>query len=454
MDFAIPIQHDAVGHPIENAMNHTDSASAKPPGFAFNPHPQRGAVLAEVHARPFHPVSMPCRILLFAFMTDFAQAAKDRDALTEFCKARGFTGPDRESRKHCVVSMSDALLRWEQHSEFTTYTYEFAESDRTPFERPAARLAHVMQEIPQPGPHLVSIDLHLVEQAPEGGLASVFDPTSLAAARLDGAALAASDFKVSSDGFVRYLVVNYDMTPMSAGALTQRLLEIETYRTLALLGLPQAQALAPSVKAVEEQLTAIAAAMTTTEGLEANNQLLDGLMKLAAQLEADTTSAGYRFSASRAYEGIVEQRLETLNEKPVDSYPTFSRFLARRMAPALRTCRMMEERQSKLADKVARTANLLRTRVYVDLEEQNREVMKSMNERTRLQLRMQQTVEGLSVAAVSYYVLGLLGYLFKGLKEGGIVKIDATVLTALAVLPVIAVVAWAVRRIRKMHAEH
>jgi uncharacterized membrane-anchored protein len=435
-------------------VNDTKTTSDKPPYFSFTPLEQRGAVLAEVHARPFHPVPTPCRMLRFAFMTDYAAATRDREALTAFCTARGLKGPVA-GVKHCVIQMADAVLRWEQHAEFTTYTYEIAGHDRFPFDRPAAPLAHVMRELPQPGPHLVSVDLHLVESAPDEGLSVLFDPTSLAAAVLDGGiALAASDFKVSSDGFVRYLVVNQGMRADASGALTQRLLEIETYRTLALLGLPQAQALAPSVKAVEDKLTEIAGAMTTTEGLEANNRLLDDLMRTAAQLESDTTRSGYRFSASRAYEGIVQQRLETLRETPVNSYPTFAMFLSRRMAPAMRTCHMMEERQSRLADKVARTANLLRTRVYVDLEEQNREVMKSMNDRTRLQLRMQQTVEGLSVAAVSYYVLGLLGYVFKGLKDGGLVPIDSSVLTALAVLPVVGAVAWAVRRIRKAHTEH
>lgn len=432
----------------------TKIASAAPPYFTFTPHVRRGAVLAEVHARPFHPVATPCRIQRFAFMTDYAAAARDRAALTAFCAARGLKGPE-EGVKHCLIGMADAVLRWEQHSEFTTYTVEVGGADRIPFERPAAVLAHVMRDLPQPGPHLVSVDLHLVAAAPEDGLTQLFDPASLATATLDGGrALAASDFKVSSDGFIRMLVVNRGMTADAAGALTQRLLEIETYRTLALLGLPEAQDLAPSVKKVEDELTDVAAAMTKAEGLEANHKLLDRLMRVAAQLEADTTRSGYRFSATRAYEGIIAQRLETLREEPVEGFPTFSAFLSRRMAPALRTCRMMEERQSHLADKVARTANLLRTRVYVDLEQQNREVMKSMNERTRLQLRMQQTVEGLSVAAVSYYVLGLLGYVFKGLKDGGLVKIDSGVLTALAVVPVILAVAAAVRRIRKAHSEH
>lgn len=422
--------------------------------FAFAPLPERGAVLAEVHARPYYPVTTPSRILRFAFMTDFAAAAKDRAAFTAFCTARGARGPS-EDVKQWAAHLADATVRWEQHSEFTTYTFEVGGQDRFPFDRPAALLAHVMRDLPQPGPHLVSVDLHLVESAPEDGLTQLFDPTSTAAAIVDGGnALAATDFKVSTDGFVRMLVVNHGMNAETAGAVTQRLLEIETYRTLALLGLPAAQALGPAVKAVEDKLTAIAAAMTETEGLEANSQLLDDLMKTAAQLEADTTRSGYRFSATRAYDSIVQQRLVYLRETPVGSFPTFSAYLSRRMAPAIRTCAMMEERQSKLADKVARTANLLRTRVYVDLEQQNREVMKSMNERTRLQLLMQQTVEGLSVAAVSYYVLGLLGYLFKGLKEAGAIKIDPNVLTALALPPVVLAVAWAVRRIRKAHSEH
>lgn len=434
-------------------MPDSDALTRARASFAFEPHPERGMVLAEVHARPFYPVPTPSRILRFAFMTDFAAAAQDRAAFTAFCQARGVRGPV-EGIKHCVVELSDATVRWEQHSEFTTYTFDVSGQDRFPFDRPAALLAHVMRELPQPGPHLVSVDLHLVETAPEDGLTALFDPPSTAAAIVDGGgALAATDFKVSTDGFVRILVVNHGMNPDTAGSVTQRLLEIETYRTLALLGLPAAQALSASVKTVEDKLTEIAASMAETEGLEANNRLLDDLMKIAAKLEADTTRSGYRFSATRAYDGIVQQRLAYLRETPAGSYPTFSTFLSRRMAPAIRTCTMMEERQSKLADKVARTADLLRTRVYVDLEKQNRDVMTSMNERTRLQLRMQQTVEGLSVAAVSYYVLGLLGYLFKGVTDSGLVKIDATVLTALAVVPVVLAVAWGVRRIRKAHSE-
>ncbi|MFZ4534143.1 MAG: DUF3422 family protein, partial [Alsobacter sp.] len=124
-------------------------------------------------------------------------------------------------------------------------------------------------------------------------------------------------------------------------------------------------------------------------------------------------------------------------------------FLSRRMAPAMRTCTMLEERQHQLSEKLSRAANLLRTRVDVEIERQNRDVLSAMNERTRLQLRLQQTVEGLSVAAISYYVVGLAAYVFKGLSDVGLLPVDAGTATAAAV-PLAILGVWAVvRRIRR-----
>jgi uncharacterized membrane-anchored protein len=132
----------------------------------------------------------------------------------------------------------------------------------------------------------------------------------------------------------------------------------------------------------------------------------------------------------------------------VKGFSTWSSFLARRMAPAMRTCVMIEERQANLSTKLARAANLLRTRVDVELEQQNRDLLRSMNERTRLQLRLQATVEGLSVAAITYYVVGLFGYVAEAASEAG-VPIHPGYATA-AVVPFVALFIWGlVRRIRK-----
>ena len=163
---------------------------------------------------------------------------------------------------------------------------------------------------------------------------------------------------------------------------------------------------------------------------------------------AEATAAAFRFGASRAYEGIVQQRLVAIGESPVGMRPTLAAFLSRRLQPAMRTCHMLQERMGELSVKLARASNLLRTRVDVEIERQNRDLLTSMNERTRMQLRLQQTVEGLSVAAISYYIVGLVGYAAKGIKASGR-DINLDLVTAWSIPVVIAVVAYGLQRFRK-----
>ncbi len=170
--------------------------------------------------------------------------------------------------------------------------------------------------------------------------------------------------------------------------------------------------------------------------LAENRALLKSLTQLASDIEASATASAYRFGATKAYYDIVQSRLGATREGPLEGYARWSSYLQRRMAPAMRTCLGVEGRQRDISDRLARAANLLRTRIEVDLEQQNRELLSSMNRRARLQLRLQQWVEGLSVAAVSYYVVGLISYLAHGLE---LVDHDMNpgVITALAVPPVV-----------------
>jgi uncharacterized membrane-anchored protein len=404
------------------------------------PHPLRAAALREVHARPFQPLTAPRRLLHYGFMTDGQEALAARAALAEYCHDRGVE-PPRPGIKHHRVVLGGAILRWEAHAEFATYTWELLSPRHSAFEPPAESLERVMHGLPQPGPHLVSIDLHLLPDDPDLVLENMFDPASLAASSVDkGAAIAATDFCVGPGGFVRVLVCDCGLTPARAGALVQRLLEIETYRTLALLGLPEAQRLAPEVQRIETQLTRIAGAMTETSGLTGDVHLLNELTGLAAELEAQASASNFRFSASRAYDGIVQQRLDAIGESPLSGWPSLAAFLSRRMAPAMRTSQMLEARQVELSSKLGRAANLLRTRVDVENERQNRDLL-------------QQTVEGLSVAAISYYIVGLMSYIFKGLKDAGLMAVDPGLASAAMVPLALLAVALVVRRIRKMHAD-
>ncbi len=430
---------------------------------ALSAHPLRAAVLRELHARPFVPMETPRRVLHAAFLLDGAGGQKDREALTRLCLARGVPAPAAGARHHYVV-FGGASLRWESHAEFSTYTWDLPCTPLAvgtlPFQPSASSLASPFTEVPQPGPLLVAVDLHLVpDSAEDFMLERVFDPASLARSDVnDGLAEIATDFRADPSGFVRVLVRDRGLSAESTGALVQRVLEIETYRTLALLGLPEAQRLAPAIAGIENRLNEAATAMTRTAGLSDNHRLLDELVALAAELEANAAGSLFRFGASRAYMEIVELRLATIREVPLPGWPTWQQFLNRRIAPAMRTCVSVEERQDKISRKLANAADLLRTRVNVELEQQNRDLLTSMNERTRMQLRLQRTVEGLSVAAISYYVVSLIHYLIKGLYEAGLndrlgFHLDAGLVSA-ALVPVVMLAVWGVvRRIRNAHGD-
>lgn len=119
----------------------------------------------------------------------------------------------------------------------------------------------------------------------------------------------------------------------------------------------------------------------------------------------------------------------------------------------MRTCRSVQDRLTALTDKVSGSSSLLSSWIDVQLEHQNSGLLATMNDRAKLQLQMQQTVEVLSVASISYYIVGLLGYMVNGITV--LHDIMAPELTIVIMLPfVVLAVWWMVRRIRLSHSEN
>jgi uncharacterized membrane-anchored protein len=418
-------------------------------------HPLRARILAEVHARPFSPVISPRRFLHLAYLTDPKAAAASWNALVTHCVRCGLPSPTTDA-KHTRIELPGAALVWESHSEFVTCTWE---CDRPSSLVPEAFWSSPdasedkIQQLPAPGSLLVAVDLHIVPEASiPAGVTSVFGQTQIAVAEAqESMALVATDFKPNSYGYVRILIVDRGMKPEQAGALVQRVLEIETYRTFALLGLPEAQALAPAIRRIEVELPDLLQQMQGREDFEANHRLLSRITALAAELEAGAAASLYRFGATRAYDELVRLRLNAIGERPVPGMQSWSSFLSRRLNPAMRTCAATEERQANLSRKLARAAQLLRARVDVALEQQNRTLLEAMNRRALTQLRLQQTVEGLSVAAITYYVASLALLLFEGAHASGL-HVDPNAATAATVPFALVAVAWLVRRIRRGHS--
>ena len=443
----------------------SDEASHDPghaPPLQFRQHPLRGRLLAEMHARPFAPLAAPHRVIHLAFITDEEAASRARSRLAQWCEARGLPLPADGARHH-RAQCSGVALRFESHGEFTTYTWEFpgnggGGSGSDAHDPAPDRLARVMdglQDLQEDddgsGSALLMVAVDLSLHGGPADLKSVFGETNLAIADVEGdAARVTTDFRADAHGFVRILVEDRGLSPGQGGALVQRLLEIETYRTMALLGLPEAQALAPTIRRIETTLPGLIEEMRHSKGFTDNRRLLDTLTGLAAELESDAAGSLYRFGATRAYGDLVRLRLEAIAEKPVAGYDSWSSFLDRRLQPAIRTCLSTEERQANLSRKLSRAAQLLRARVDVELESQNSNLLKTMNARARTQLRLQQTVEGLSVAAITYYISGLLHRGLTGAREAGY-AVDPTIVTAAAIPVILIAIALLVRRIRRTH---
>ncbi|MFO1075663.1 MAG: DUF3422 domain-containing protein, partial [Geminicoccaceae bacterium] len=237
------------------------------------------------------------------------------------------------------------------------------------------------------------------------------------------------------------------LSPARAGRLVQRLLEIESYRMMAILGLPVARAIGLSLRGMEERLAQQVARIGAARDLAAEQALLDELFALAAETERMVAETAYRFGATAAYGQLVADRVRELRLSRLPDHQPLEEYLERRFEPALRTCRSIRERQLALEAGIARTSDLARTRVTVDLERQNQELLASMDRRAHLQLRLQETVEGLSVAAISYYVVGLLGHFLGPLHELGLGS-GETVAGLLTPVVVVAVW-WGMRRARR-----
>jgi uncharacterized membrane-anchored protein len=418
----------------------------------FEPHPARDAVLLEAHSRPFFPFASPSRLIGLAFLRGSEPPALIRERLDAFARSHG-RSPAPEGAKHHRHELPQGLFRWEEHTEFTTFVFLLA-GDKARFDVPAADLMRQLPLPEQPGPHLVSIDIAFVRPEGEDAALQRLRQAILSRSLVEGEmADVASDFAPDEGGFIRFAVVDRGLTDRRLGSLGRDIMEIEVYRTMALLGLPEAQRIGPIIREIEQGLADLTSDLVHRQSLADGDQLLARLTAMTARVESEIARTTFRFGATRAYAAILSERLQSLGNPVGHHAPAIAGFLQRRNAPAFRTCERMEANLASLAARLTRASGLLRTRIDVELAKQNNALLGAMNERTQLQLRLQQTVEGLSIAAISYYVIGLVSYLLKGLKEGGILPLPLDLAVAISVPLVVLAMALVVRRIRRVHRE-
>lgn len=407
----------------------------------------------EVHARPPARIRLPALVVYVAVLNEGIA----REA--ECAHLRRLPGqqdlPLQALQGNFLRLRLDGFsVKWERHSEFTRYSIvQGLPPDAGPGAGEPTRAVDPDWLRGIPGRTIAAIELAMVEAAfddPQAVLAAGrrwFDERTVVASLMGGGhSCAVTDFRIQSGGYERILVLAPAGTsPTRAGRISQRLLELETYRLMALRGLPVAKALAPVLHETERELADIT--LRLEDAAASDQGLLDRLTGLAARVERATAEHGYRFSATEAYHALVRQRIAELREQPIPGTQTIGEFMQRRLSPAMATAASTAQRLAALSQRIERAGALLRTRVDIATEKQNQQLLAKLTRGQELQLQLQSTVEGLSIAAISYYVVSLLLYVGKAAKAAGL-PIEPE-LAAGASIPLVLWGVW--RTVRRIH---
>ncbi len=425
--------------------------------FALPPdHPLRFQLNDEVHARPPERLTAPVRVSFLALVAPREKRAEAWAILAQAAVKNGAPEPEG-SADHYSADFGAYRVKAERHTEFIRLKIIVngpgAGGEAHPFDEPAIEAAQADWVAKMPGELLWATHAVILPAKSwppdfstlDGDLAGA--DSLIGASIAGGAGAAFTDLRIRGDGFSRLLILDHGMTPGQAGRALQRLVEMDTYRMLALLAFPIARARMPELGMIEQELASVTAALVDARE-EDDPGLLERLTKLAAQIESRHSETQFRFAAAASYYDLVKRRVQELREDRLSGLQTFGEFMQRRLAPAMRTCRAVTERQEALSARVARATELLSTRVEIFSERQSHALLESMNRRAQMQLRLQETVEGLSVAAITYYVVSLVGHGAEGLEAEGL-RVNPVIAMAVAIPVVALAVAYAVRRVRK-----
>jgi uncharacterized membrane-anchored protein len=414
-------------------------------------HPLRRTLADEVHARPASALETPSRASYVAVMIDASSRGSEVAHFAALCEAFGHEEPPGEDAIHFHARFDGLDVIWERHGEFSDYTFVMAGTSPTPFGEPAIVGLPAGWLAGIPGQTIVAAHAMLTAAATTTAdarfLAACFEDNPIVGSAVgDGAACVYTDFLIHADGFSRFVVVDTSLTARQAGRTVNRLFEIEAYRTMALLAFPIARRLGGWIATVEKALSSVTADIAGGSGDD--EALLQNLTRLAAEVETELTASQFRFGACRAYAEIVTARIDELRECRLSGIQPIGEFMARRFTPAVATCATTARRLHGLSERVARASALLSTRVDIATERQNQALLASLDRRAKIQLRLQQTVEGLSVAAIVYYAAGLVGYVAKALAYAGLaIRPDLVIGASIPVL--VGLVLLATRRARR-----
>ena len=417
--------------------------------------PQRALLHNVVHTRQSQRIHLPALVVYIAVISNDITLEQECEHLRRLPGQEGLT-VDHLQHNFLRLRLQGYALRWERHTEFTSYTLvqQLPESAQLGTTDPDLLSFLVLPNgwlTGIPGRTFAAIKLAMVHgnlKSPEELLLSARNwfgerPVVASLVGRNSRSLVVTDFMLRDSGFERMLVIAPPTISVTgAGRIAQRLLEIETYRVMALRGLPLAKKLDSELANSEQQLASITDQLKNK--ITSEQELLDRLVALAVDMERITIEHMYRFTATRAYDKMITQRITELKEKAIPGTQIIGEFMWHRLSPAIAKVEDTAQRMGSLSKRISHTSALLRTQVNILTEAQNQQLLEKLTRGQELQLRLQRTVEGLSIAAISYYVVSLILYLTKAGKAAGL--LDHPELVTGVMIPLVLFVVWRITR--------
>lgn len=401
-----------------------------------------------MHLRRFPEFALPAQLVQLVRIVDRHDNAAEQLAIASL---PGLF--DTMSERHREGRWSPGVgASWERHSEASTVTVTMVGTaargvgwDRPSTSDGAAALAWAETV---PGSVIRATRLIVVESDADALSpvdAANFRQSHLVSCHVAGGARIWSDFQIHADGYGRIVIAANGLPATGVTSCVQRLQELGNYRNLALIGLAAARSAWTRLDEIEVALSETGRALL--RGEQRDDDLLAALTAHSEQLLSIAAETDFRMSATAAYAEIAAERLHELRPQPIKGFQSLTDFTSRRLNPAVRTCASLSRRLALLNGRASQFTSLLRTRIDTHIENQNARLLASMERSTRMQLRLQHLVEGLSAVAVSYYLLGLISYPVKAAEPllGGISSKSLLGLAA----PFIVLAVWAALRIMR-----